>query len=290
MEPAQSDAEQAALLLCAVLVSGGADRLTGPGQLRGGQRVPGCARALPPKVGLPGLSIDWGTFAEVGLAAAQQIRGERLAYRGVKGLSPAQGVEVLGRLLSGEQTQVGVLDLNLRQWLEFYPSAARSPLWTELLKEQRRSAQSAQGASHFRQALESEKPDRRRALLEQHLCEQLSRVLRLPASRIDRLSGFSSLGMDSLMSLELRNRLEASLGLKLSATLLFTYSNLAALAEHLLDRMGLGGEANHGASPKRVEETAVEVPELMDVEQFADDDILNAFDASLNRIKAEKLG
>nr|AOG74797.1 polyketide synthase [Byssovorax cruenta] len=242
------------------------------------------------RLGLPGLSIDWGTFAEVGLAAAQQIRGERLAYRGVKGLSPAQGVEVLGRLLSGEQTQVGVLDLNLRQWLEFYPSAARSPLWTELLKEQRRSAQSAQGASHFRQALESEKPDRRRALLEQHLCEQLSRVLRLPASRIDRLSGFSSLGMDSLMSLELRNRLEASLGLKLSATLLFTYSNLAALAEHLLDRMGLGGEANHGASPKRVEETAVEVPELMDVEQFADDDILNAFDASLNRIKAEKLG
>ncbi|XXX73393.1 SDR family NAD(P)-dependent oxidoreductase [Sorangium sp. So ce134] len=241
-------------------------------------------------LGLAALSINWGPFSEVGLAVAQELRGERLSHRGVKSLSPAQGLEVLGRLLSGKQTQVGVLDLNLRQWLEFYPSAARSPLFAELLKEQRRSAADAPKASQLRQALEREDPERRRALLEQHLCEQLGRVLHLPPSRIERLAGFSSLGMDSVTSLELRNQLELDLGLRLSATLLFTYSSLSALAEHLLDRMALRGGAGHGASPESPGEPAVDGPEVVDAEQLSDDELLAAFDTSLNRIKTEKLG
>jgi acyl carrier protein len=75
--------------------------------------------------------------------------------------------------------------------------------------------------------------------LEQHILEHISQVLRLDISRIDRLSSFTSLGMDSLMSLELRNRLESSLGVRLSATLLFTYSNPASLADYLLERLNL---------------------------------------------------
>jgi hypothetical protein len=48
--------------------------------------------------------------------------------------------------------------------------------------------------------------------------------------------------MDSLMSLELRNRIEASLGLRLSATVLFKYSNIAALAPVLLTDLGIGSD------------------------------------------------
>ncbi len=72
------------------------------------------------RMGLAGLSINWGPFSEVGLSAAQQNRGERLLYRGLKSLSPAQGVEVLGRLLSEQQTQVG--------FFRFEPAPAASVL------------------------------------------------------------------------------------------------------------------------------------------------------------------
>jgi hypothetical protein len=47
------------------------------------------------------------------------------------------------------------------------------------------------------------------------------------------------MGMDSLMALELRNRLEASLGLSLSATLVWGYPTVAALAPHLAEKMGM---------------------------------------------------
>jgi acyl carrier protein len=91
----------------------------------------------------------------------------------------------------------------------------------------------------LRKTLEDAKPEERAAVLEEHLREQLGRVLRLPASSIERRAPFSSFGVDSLTSLELRNHLESGLGLKLEATLLFTYPHLASLTEHLLAGMGL---------------------------------------------------
>jgi acyl carrier protein len=99
----------------------------------------------------------------------------------------------------------------------------------------------------FRQLLERRPHAERLGLLERHILEQLGQVLRLDASRIDRLASFTSLGMDSLMSLELRNKLESSFGVRFSATLLFTYPNPASLADHLLDRMSLSG--NKRSSP-----------------------------------------
>src|SRR5690606_41117070 len=42
--------------------------------------------------GLPALSVDWGPWSDVGLAAAREDRGERLAGQGLASLTPAQGV------------------------------------------------------------------------------------------------------------------------------------------------------------------------------------------------------
>ena len=49
--------------------------------------------------------------------------------------------------------------------------------------------------------------------------------------------GFRELGMDSLMSVELRNRLERLLGCSLVSTLAFDYPNIEQLGEYLLDNV-----------------------------------------------------
>jgi acyl carrier protein len=66
-------------------------------------------------------------------------------------------------------------------------------------------------------------------------------VLRLGSSSIGRRAPFKSLGVDSLMSMELRTRLEASLGLPLPAALLSTYQDPAALTKYLLTALGQAG-------------------------------------------------
>ena len=81
-------------------------------------------------------------------------------------------------------------------------------------------------------------------LLEAKVRELTARVLRLDAAAIDANTPFKALGLDSLMGLELRNRLEATLGLRLSPTLLWTYGTTRALVGVLAERMF--GDASAG--------------------------------------------
>jgi acyl carrier protein len=192
------------------------------------------------RLGLPGLAINWSAFSEVGMAAAQANRGERLASRGLGSLTVAQGHEVLERLWAGPAAQVAVVPLDVRQWLEFYV-AADGPFWSELRDAERPAAAAAAHPLH--EALRPLEPVGRRRVLERHVVEQLARVLRLEVDRIDGSKTMGELGLDSLMNLELRNRLEAQLGLALAPTLLFTYPTIAALSDHLLGALDLPAPA-----------------------------------------------
>ncbi len=185
-------------------------------------------------LGLPAISIQWGAFSDVGLAAAQENRGERLSYRGIDSFTAENGTALLSRLLARPRVEVGLLRMSMRQWVEFYPRAAAAPFLAEVRAAEEGRAGLTKATSGLREALVILSPVERRAALERHVFECLSRVLRLPVERIDAHEPFRSYGMDSLMSLEIRNRLEPSLGLKLSAALLYTYPTTAALVDHLL--------------------------------------------------------
>ena len=78
----------------------------------------------------------------------------------------------------------------------------------------------------------------RPALLVEHVGQQVQRVLQL-ASVPEEGVGFFELGMDSLMAVELRNRLQGQLGsaYPLSSTLALDYPNVRALAGHLAGRL-----------------------------------------------------
>ncbi|MDI3284904.1 type I polyketide synthase [Polyangium sp. 15x6] len=209
--------------------------------------------------GLPGMSIQWGAFSEVGLAAAAAVRGNRAASRGNESFKPDEGNELFGRLLEHPRPEVGLLRFDPRQWVEFYPQTVGAPFFSELSREQAPSAGGTKASDDFRAVLQRAASLERMGLVETHLLEQVGRVLRLEPGRIDKQAPFVSLGMDSLMSLELRNRLEASTGLKLSAALLFTHATPTALAAYLLERLLPQQATNAPAEPAstaQVEEDA----------------------------------
>ncbi|AKQ65466.1 Malonyl CoA-acyl carrier protein transacylase [Myxococcus hansupus] len=211
--------------------------------------------------GLPALSINWGPWADVGLAAAATGRGDRLALRGVGNMPPAQALDALGRLLARDITQAAVVPLDLRQWREFYLNAAQSPFLSVLMQERVNSPASRKGGA--RDLLAAAEPARRREVLEGYLREQLGRILRMEPARIDSEQPFGDLGMDSLTGLELRNRLESGLKLTLSATLAYAYPTVRSLTAHLFGKLEpvLDAEARPLAPPKVKEVTADAGPE-----------------------------
>jgi acyl carrier protein len=127
----------------------------------------------------------------------------------------------------------------------------------------------------------------REAILETHLRERAAQVLRLTPQRVALTQPLRALGMDSLMTLELRNRLERDLGLPLSATVLWNYPTVAQLARHLADqiepalrdggedRAAAGSLAAPAAEPAFVELDRTSVESLLERELAAIDDLLN---------------
>jgi NAD(P)-dependent dehydrogenase (short-subunit alcohol dehydrogenase family)/acyl carrier protein len=196
--------------------------------------------------GLCALSINWGAFTEVGLAAAQENRASRLAHRGLRSLAPQEGAEIFSELLSVTDAQVGVLPMDFRHWVSFAPHLASSTLLSELTRAARPASR---GDRELRAALLEAPEEARRAQLIRYVVEQVAQVTRLDPNQIDANTAFKSLGIDSLMGLELRNRLEAALGLKLSATLIWNYPNATALGQHLSTKLAPPSPATPAALP-----------------------------------------
>jgi acyl transferase domain-containing protein/acyl carrier protein len=183
------------------------------------------------RLGLPGLSINWGAWDEIGMAArlSPEVR-ERIAAHGLRALKPERALELLGNLLQCQAVQACVMDTDWRRYqAHHYPSGA-SPFFTGLAAGPAIGGRSSAGA-----ALPSELPlPGRKAQLMATVRSQIAATLgqRHPEELEPRQRLFD-IGMDSLMAVELKNRLEAGLGITLRSTLVFDYPTLEALVQHL---------------------------------------------------------
>jgi hypothetical protein len=81
------------------------------------------------------------------------------------------------------------------------------------------------------------------------------------------------MGLDSLMALELRNRLEPRTGLTLSAATMWNYPTVALLAGHLAERMAVSGETEvvHGGTRSSSRVAAADAQDLLDADLSPDE-------------------
>jgi acyl transferase domain-containing protein/acyl carrier protein len=184
-------------------------------------------------LGLPATSIQWGPFSEVGLAAAESNRGQRLSMQGVQSFTPDEGTELLSRLLKRPRAEVGLARLSVLQMIDVYPRLVSAPFFQGLREEEARAGLAPAGSGSFRDVLMGMLRGERRAALQRKILDHVGQVLRVSAERLDAHAPFLSYGVDSLMSMEVKNRLEASLGLRLSAALLYTFPTTSTLVDHL---------------------------------------------------------
>ncbi len=193
--------------------------------------------------GRPGLSVNWGTWAEVGLAAAEGVRGDRLEARGLTPLSLKAGVKSLDFLLKADRARAVVMPLNLKKWFQNYKSAAETPLYDELSKQENITAEAVAGEGegvNLREELMAVEDGKERVtLILSYLQNITAQVLRLSPEDVDVNQPLGSFGLDSLMALELRNRLQAATGLTLPATLAWAYPTIALMGPHLASEMGI---------------------------------------------------
>jgi acyl carrier protein len=226
-------------------------------------------------MGLPALSIDWGAWSDVGIAADRGI-DRSVEEHGISAFSPDQGLAALELLLAGEYAHVGVMRVNWPKFLKQWPSPAERSFFSDMAGD----APSTRDLEHVAAPalgllaeLENSPQAKRVLRLQAFVSEQVAHVLDLrPTQVIDAKQPFTDLGLDSLMAVELRNRLGAGLGLSrpLPATAVFDYPTIASLTRYLADQW-LPREAPDRLPQRRGADTAASM--LDRVEQLSDDEV-----------------
>ncbi|MFX3681341.1 MAG: SDR family NAD(P)-dependent oxidoreductase [bacterium] len=183
--------------------------------------------------GLPGVSINWGPWAEIGAAARQSVAANARRH-GMGTISAVKGWHLCGEILQRPTAQVAVLPMT---WTETPASLVQAPFFDRV-----RAAAKATVAPADRPTpvptvdWTALVPVKRTRLLAELIHEEIATVLGLDAgAKLSLTKGFFALGMDSLTAVELRNRLQNRIGLKLPSTIVFDHSSIEALSRKLTD-------------------------------------------------------
>ncbi|MDI1475031.1 type I polyketide synthase [Polyangium sp. y55x31] len=187
-------------------------------------------------LGLPTSSIAWGPFAGIGLAAASDNRGARLEGRGLGLIDARAGHAIFARVAAAGIPHVAPCPIDVRQWADFYPTAVGWPYLGALFADSTRTDSRASDLDLVG-SIRGAEPEKARLLVCAHVLEHVGHVLRMDPAKLDPSTPFRALGVDSLIGLELRNRLEASTGQSMPATIVWTYPTANALTEFLLGRL-----------------------------------------------------
>jgi myxalamid-type polyketide synthase MxaB len=248
-----------------VMFSAGAAMLGSPGQVNyaaANAFLDGLAQ-LRWSGGLPALAIAWGPWAEVGMAARS---GRDWADQGVYMITPEGGAAALRRLLRDGIAYAAVLPIDWSRFAAAHPHDRLRPFF-ELVSKQR--AESPGIADQWRVILAATPQKDRAAALEQLLVVEISSVLGLDPSRMpSRRKGFTEMGVDSLMAVELANRLSRRAGVKLPSTLVFEQPNLEALARFLSAKIGMIARTDARAE-RTVERQPTKSAAQVDVESMS---------------------
>lgn len=191
--------------------------------------------------GRPALSINWGPWSESGMAAAPGVNQRLEAFGRIDART---AFPILDAVLAGGVAQVSVLPV--RSWDALL---SRSSVATPFFSNVRGVAQ-PEPAISFAERLKAGPASAQRKLLLDHLAAQTARILAFDSlRRIDDSAPLHDLGLDSLMAVELRNALIASLGQPLPPTVVLDHPTLANLADYILKQMTGGKTPEVKATP-----------------------------------------
>ncbi|WMP19414.1 SDR family NAD(P)-dependent oxidoreductase [Thiothrix lacustris] len=230
---------------------------------------------------LPALSINWGGWSEIGMAAnMDKTEQQRLSARGETLLAPSQGMEILAALLGQDSPQVTAFPVQWGAYLSatggnndaFFMQIAAGLTLTPTSQEKPQAG--------WRQTLENTPTNQQYRLLVERLRLILASALGLPSpERIELRQGLRDLGLDSILSIEVRGRLEVELECSLPATLLFDYPTVETLANYLSSNvLGLTSAASTQATATPSLSADDDIMALLSgIDEISDTDIQQQF-------------
>ena len=221
-------------------------------------------------LGLPALTMNWGVLGGEGYVARNERVAEFLARQGTTALSPGEVVSLLESSLIAGNTQVAAARVDWAKWRQFFRSPQESPLLERILVSV--EGQESGGVnSDWRLKIESAAQEDREPIIAQAVREIVAAVLRVKSDSLRDEQPLTDLGLDSLMSVEIENSLEATLGVALPPASLMRARTIGQIASLIASQVGAKAATVVTGPTDAV--VAVPVADDVDVDSLSDVDM-----------------
>ena len=190
--------------------------------------------------GLAGSSLAWGAWEQGAgmMSELDEAARSRIGRLGVLALSPEEGLELLDAAERIDRALLLPMRLDLERIRSSAASSGMVPaLLRGLVRAPARRASQRSGDAFARRLARTPAPERERVVLDLVRSEVAGVLGHASARAVPARRAFTELGLDSLSAVELRNRLAASTGRALPATLVFDHPTPAVLARYLLGEL-----------------------------------------------------
>ncbi len=209
---------------------------------------------------LPAISINWSSWAEIGLATG--VVGRHQA-EGVISLKPAQGIKAFEQALKHNKADIIISNFH---WKTFLQRLSPSLIW---ISENFSTTPATKKEASLLQQIQIAVPDERNEILSKCLQNLVRSVLGLSAEQaVNNDKGFFDSGMDSLMAITFRNKLQSEIGqiYTFPTTFAFDYPSITAIIRYFQDNifplMGISKNENINFDSEKIEKAQIEEDEI----------------------------
>jgi NAD(P)-dependent dehydrogenase (short-subunit alcohol dehydrogenase family)/aryl carrier-like protein len=184
--------------------------------------------------GRKALTINWGPWAQVGMAARMHEEAQqRFADRGIGAILAKDALSLMARLLTQDIPQAMVAQID---WSKF---ASRLPMPLPLLNHLICDTQPAASAKQIsaRQVLAASGEKRAKLLLE-YVKSRIGAVLKMAPDELADHDNINDMGLDSIMAVDLRNDINTTLNIDVPILMLMEGFCPEELAQAILKMLG----------------------------------------------------
>ena len=229
--------------------------------------------------GLPAVAIEWGTWDEMRTVSEES----RKKYRtlGLLPMASSQALAAMGDLLQSSESSIMAAAVNWRNLKAAFEARRKRPLFDETETDApalREHAVVFPVIANWDNLPAADREARITDLVWEETCQVLQIDAGVPMD-LDR--GFFEMGMDSLVSVELRSRLEARLGRSLPAMMTFNFPSVRALSGRIAAEYGAPHPQHAGNGAQSA---------LPATEQLDDDEIARLLAEKLRGIQSRRGG
>lgn len=221
---------------------------------------------------LAGLSINWGSIAEIGLAAQQDNRGARLIVSGVQPIQQKDLFQYFDKLFLSDVAQIMAIEIDFEKWAS-NNIAVYSNYFYESFVKQKTKEESISDPASF--------PNHAAAVkyVKQRIKNCIATVTKMNIQKIKEDDTFKSYGIDSLMALQIKNNLQNELNIMLNVSVIWSQPTVNKLAEFIAKDLSV--EADNKAEeipPIAVSLTSIE----NEVENLSLDELIKQLNEKIN--------